>query len=247
MNGNVSLGGNLLVGRGIATGSTNIAIGNNALNALTSGTSNTIVGTSANSTGNPTNCTIIGADATCASYTKSTAIGKDATATASNQVVLGTATESVIIPRNIRYLSSPMVAYSFTTTTQSISNMSNTIINFPVADTRNGAYSGLTYSAGTFTNSNSYSVTLNVSVCASFASNSTGYRVIYISAPGVLNIISITDTSATNGDATCVSTSATFVLNAGETFNAKVFQNSGGALNIGWVSDLSTRISILVL
>ena len=71
-------------GGAITTGSYNTAIGHNTITTLTTGTNNTAIGYNAS-------ITSVGAF-------QSTVIGAGATTNASNRVVLGTSTESVIIP-----------------------------------------------------------------------------------------------------------------------------------------------------
>jgi hypothetical protein len=82
---NTFLGSN--AGLNVSTGYSNICIGLNAgvgATPLTTGSSNTLIGTSAITTLN--------------SVVNSTAIGAGATITANNQVVLGTSSETVIVP-----------------------------------------------------------------------------------------------------------------------------------------------------
>jgi hypothetical protein len=224
--------------------------GSSGVNATAIGYTSAAGGANATALGhgtiaNGTNGTAVGHNATTGTFTKSTAIGKDAAATASNQVVLGTSTETVIIPRTIRYLNSPMLAYQFNSSTQSLTNNAEILVNFPTADARNGTATGLTYSAGTFTNSNSYSVTLNIVSNISFAANATGIRVLWIntSGQGKVGTFYYATTSAAE---CCVCGSAIAVLNAGETLNISAYQNSGGALNIGGSTNLTTRVSVMV-
>jgi hypothetical protein len=110
-NANASTSGNNAIGYGAlqnSKASNNTAIGFYALPTVTSGGNNTAIGNSAGginggvgiTTGG--NNTFLGANTNVASggvaFTKSTAIGHEAIITASNQVVLGTSTESVVIP-----------------------------------------------------------------------------------------------------------------------------------------------------
>ena len=249
-------------GQNLSTGSNNTFIGMNSTSSTSVASNATIVGYAsqcssgdsptaigANSTANGANSTAIGANATTASFTNSTAIGKSATATASNQIMLGTSTETVIIPRNIRYLSPPMIAYSFTSTTQTINSTADVVINFPTADARNSIYTGITYSAGTFTNSNSYSVTISVSVCISIQHNPSNTRVVFI-AHSAQGRLAMTDINANTfaSEPTVLTTSGVFVLNSGESFYSAVFQNSGVSLIIGGnPATYANRISFLVM
>jgi len=82
----------------LTTGGSNTALGYQAGRAQTSGTNNTYIGALAQANAN--------------TYTNSTALGYNATITASNQVVLGTNTETVVIPNqiNFNYTSNPTLA-----------------------------------------------------------------------------------------------------------------------------------------
>jgi hypothetical protein len=96
---NVAIGVN--AGNVITTGYQNAIFGSAALHKTTTGYFNTAIGSSAgylNVSGN--NNTYLGyqANANAGTYNNSTAIGASATITASNQIVLGTASESVTIP-----------------------------------------------------------------------------------------------------------------------------------------------------
>lgn len=249
----------------LISGSSNTAVGYNSANAVNTGSGNTSIGASnapALTTGSnntflgkdiaPSNLTtgsnntFLGADTiTNLNCTKSTAIGQGATITASNQVVLGTSTESVIIPRNIRYLSSPMVAYGITGASQSLAH-GDTTINYNVADARNGSYTGLTNSSGTITNSNSYSVTISASACINFSTNSTGIRFVNFSVGGNTNIGSVLTTPVAT-DVTQICMSSVFVLNSGESFFVNVFQNSGSTLTAINSGNKCSRLSMLVM
>jgi hypothetical protein len=93
---------NVTVGKGSGNVSTNTAIGFQALKNYSSGSgSNTAIGYQAGSTiTSSANNTLLGylADVTSNSINNSTAIGYNAKATASNQIMMGTATEQVFIP-----------------------------------------------------------------------------------------------------------------------------------------------------
>jgi hypothetical protein len=93
------------------TGFYNVAIGSDALNSLSTGANNTMVGTASNTSGNPNSCSTLGYNTSCGSYTQSTAIGCNATATASNQIVLGTNTETVVCPNKLNVQGQPFTWY----------------------------------------------------------------------------------------------------------------------------------------
>jgi hypothetical protein len=84
-----------------ATGFSNSAFGYQALLANTTGINNTAIGSLAGdviTTGSNNTFLGYGADTNSGSYGNSTAIGANAIITASNQIVLGTSTETVYIP-----------------------------------------------------------------------------------------------------------------------------------------------------
>lgn len=99
----------LTLGKGGGNISTNTVFGYQALTSNTTGSNNVALGYqagqagTANTTGS--NNTYIGyqAQANAINYSNSTALGRGATITASNQIVLGTTTEKVIIPNQINY------------------------------------------------------------------------------------------------------------------------------------------------
>ena len=101
----------------LTTGGSNTALGFQAGRAQTSGTNNTYIGALAQANAN--------------TYTNSTALGYNATITASNQVVLGTTTETVVIPNqiNFNYTSNPTLAVGSIGYTYSSSISSITISN----------------------------------------------------------------------------------------------------------------------
>jgi hypothetical protein len=203
------------------------------------------IGTNSDGTGG--NSIAIGHGASTSTFGNSVAIGAGATCTVGNTIVLGTASQSVIIPRNIRYLSSPMFAYTFSTTAQLVAtNVDRTII-WTLADPRNGLYTGITYSSGVFTNSNSYSITVSVSASASFSPYAAGFRVLFIVTSGQ-GRLGMTDVTCNTSDPTVLSTSSTFVLNTTETFIIQVFHNAGVNLMVGEsIGTYTTRVSILVM
>jgi hypothetical protein len=148
----------------------------------------------------------------------------------------------------LRISNSPMIAYQFGTSTQSIFNNSLTDVLYPTADLRNGTLTGLSYApaTGIFTNSNAYSITLTVSASVSFANNTTGIRVIWIETSGQ-GRIGLCSLNTILGDPTACNITLTFVLNTTETFKVRCYQNCGGSLNIGGSTDFPSRVSVLVL
>jgi len=140
MTNNITGGDNTAVGHFSLTsntGSDNVAVGFEALSSNTSGSRNTAIGYrtgkvgTANTTG--TNNTFVGygAKTNGSGYTNSTALGSDAEITASNQIVLGTTTETVVIPNqiNFSYTSNPTLAVGSIGYTYSSSISSITVLN----------------------------------------------------------------------------------------------------------------------
>ena len=249
---NTAIGDAVLYGQvGSSTGSSNTGVGSGALSSITTGANNVAVGRNAGTSGTAittgSNNTFVGyqAQADGNGYSNSTALGSGAVITASNQVVLGTTNETVVIPRITRFLSPPV--YSRTnTTTQSIGNTSDVLVLFPSLVSGSSTYTGLTYSAGTFTNSNSYSIAVSITATLIFAVNTTGGRVAYI-LPSGLPRQGIVYTNATATYETCINISANFIMTAGSTFGVYVFQSSGGALNLTFTATAYSTVSIMVL
>ncbi len=103
---NTCLGANS--GNAISTTTTgqNVCIGYNSGLLISTGSNNTCVGSNANNTaGNTTltNSTAIGFNTNNANFSSSTAIGVGATNTSANQIILGTASETVSIPGSLTF------------------------------------------------------------------------------------------------------------------------------------------------
>lgn len=189
------------------TGSANSAFGYFGLKINTSGSFNTSVGGGAgqtNTTGSNNTYLGRGADANAATYSNSTALGSGATITASNQIMMGTSTETVTIPRIIRYVNSPCIIRKADGSQTVAANGSN-IILLLASSTFDGGFTGITYSAGTFTNSNSYTVTAQV--CLNIYKTQTG--------SGTLNVIL---NSSTYGNLTYTE----LAINGGGGFNVSL-------------------------
>ena len=97
------------------------AIGSMALSANTTGSNNTAVGYGAGAfvtTGSNNTCvgSQTGFASSATQYTKSTAIGYGATISLNNQIVLGTATESTVVPGNVAVGSAALPAYTLDVT-----------------------------------------------------------------------------------------------------------------------------------
>jgi len=137
---------------------------------------------------------------------------------------------TVSIPGKITYNTSPAILRN-ANSTQNIPSSSDTIVLFQTNSSRSGTLTGLTYSNGYFTNSNSYMITVTVNTTICFTNNTTGFRVVFLyhSAIGRLSLTSVT---ANNGDITMIGTGCTFTMNSGEYFVVNAYQNSGTGLTI---------------
>ena len=177
VNNTVGVGNSALAS---STASNNTAVGNTALNASTTGSNNTAIGCNANITGNPSNSTAIGCNSSCASYTQSTAIGYNATATANNQIVLGTATETVICPNNINLAVAPTMTYTTLPTfinsqigyTYNFKNTS--AFTFPASGTAVQIGSGLSFPVGVYHFSGQFMSSIGNATNWAMAFNTTG-------------------------------------------------------------------------
>ena len=243
----------ITVGRGGGDLSTNTVLGISALASNTTGANNTALGANAGTAGTAnltgSNNTYVGynAKANGSAYTQSTALGANAIITASNQVVLGTTTETVVIPRITRFLSPPII-YRTALGTQTLATTTDTIIEYPTLGT-SSTYTGITYSSGTFTNSNSYSIGVCITGYVVFNSNATGIRSVYIQNPVSLSRMGHMQVQAITvaGEPTIATASACIVMAAGESFRMVGFQSSGGTLTIGTSGSQVSAISIMVL
>jgi len=96
---NTAVGMNTLID--LTIGSNNTAIGGYAGGFSTTGSNNTCIGYNAASGTDASNSTAIGFNSRTNNYSSSTALGVNSTCTASNQIMLGTITENVVVPGNI--------------------------------------------------------------------------------------------------------------------------------------------------
>ena len=250
-------------------GTNAIAIGSNA-GQTNQGPNSIAIGSNSSVTG--TSSVAIGNNASTSTFTNSVALGTGATSTADNQIRLGTASQNVSILGNvgigtqtpqvplhvagnvrinngiINYTNSPMISYSFgTSSTQSIASSVDVSAIFPEADTRNGTMTGISYNTGTgiFTNTNAYSVTLNVSVSIAFLS--TGGEYLKIVSINTSNQGRVAFTRFASKQDGILSTSATFVLNANERFNIIVNSAQSGFIGSSISPLMVSRVSVLVM
>lgn len=103
-NSNVGVGDEVFTNISGTTSSYNVGIGTRSSIFYRSGSYNTVIGYSTNDNGaytSGTANTCIGSGTNTGNHTYSTAIGYGATCTASNQIMLGTSSETVVIPGSI--------------------------------------------------------------------------------------------------------------------------------------------------
>uniref|UniRef100_A0A6C0KKN5 Uncharacterized protein n=1 Tax=viral metagenome TaxID=1070528 RepID=A0A6C0KKN5_9ZZZZ len=214
-------------------GNCNTAVGNYALLNFTSSNNNTAVGSTAGSrrtTGSSN--TYIGTDADAAgnNYSNSTAIGYLSSITRSNEIVLGTSSELVTISRIERHLAPPIIIRK-ATTSQSIGG--GTTVLFPTSVYDNG-FTGLGYNSatGVFTNNNSYSICLNISVSVNLPANTSGLRALYITTgPNAADRYAIVMDKGINNTYSQHLTTL-LPLGSGGWFSADLWQNTGSNINI---------------
>jgi len=230
-------------------GANNTAVGNQALNDTTN-TNNTGIGTNAgklNTTGSSNTYVGYNALPNATNYSNSTALGAGAEITASNQVVLGTTTETVVIPRITRFLTPPVIL-RLASGTQTIPTSSDTTIEYSNLQSSSSTYTGLTYTTGTFTNSNSYSIGVCITGWVLFSPNTTGIRAAFIENPstGVRWGHTLVSATTVGTEPTIVNASANIVLAAGESFRMRGYQSSGSTLTVSTVGGAYAAISIMV-
>jgi len=213
------------------TNDQNTAVGYQSLRSTTSGTTNVAIGYQSgynNTTGSYNTYLVYGADTSCVSYVVSTAVGANSSITGNEQVVLGRATETVIIPRILRYLTPPIWirtangAQTFTNNSSSGVDWSNENYKSP--------YMPLTYASNTFTNSSGSIISVYVTAGYTFTHNGNGQRGLWICRNGEKDRICFALCAASDQDSTGLVVSGNFYLNNGETFHVRAYQSSGVTL-----------------
>lgn len=229
---NTAIGFNALVSN--TTGANNTAAGYNALGSNTTGSNNTAIGYNAGSANiDGSFNTYIGynANADAGNYSYSTAIGANALITGSNQIVLGTSAETVVLPRIVRHLAPPIIYY-YLNSGQTIAANTNTTILF-ITPTYSGTYTNIGYnsSTGIFTNNNPYTVGVTVSTSMRVVSGTaTGMCTISIvsSVYGAVSSRSV----ALGGFSPSVCCSATFPMNTNDTFYVRIYNTGTSAISL---------------
>lgn len=218
------------------TNNKNTAIGYQSLRSTTSGNTNSSIGYQSgynNTTGSYNTYLGYGADTSGVAYMASTAVGANSSISGVNQIVLGTPTETVIIPRIERFLTPPMMIRTIPSA-QSIANSTNTVVLWTTLNYQ-GSNVAISYNTATGGFSNAESHTIGVSVSASFvfSFNTTGNRALFILHSNTaygriahMEFIASNNTSAETG----LNVVGSFPLASGESFNVLVWQNSTVAL-----------------
>ncbi len=98
----------------LTSGNNNTVVGNDAGDGLSTGSNNTFIGTFANGSSTQSNATALGYSASTFLFDYSTALGYSATCTAANQVMIGTAAETVVVPGSL-YVNSSQTTVSGST------------------------------------------------------------------------------------------------------------------------------------
>lgn len=231
---NTAIGFNALVSN--TTGTNNTAAGYNALGSNTTGSNNTAIGYNAGSANvDGSFNTYIGynANADAGNYSYSTAIGANALITGSNQIVLGTSAETVVIGGKIRHPFIPNILFGGSNG-QSIESASTATVLFP-AFVYDGSYCGIGYSSATgiFTNNNPYTIGVTVSPSISVASPGIAGLMVSIvsSVYGVVASSGISGTTVSQAVTNCC---ATFPMANNDSFYVTVRNTKASAITINY-------------
>jgi len=130
----------------------------------------------------------------------------------------------------------PVLARAIDGSNQSVANNTTTTVLFTGIDTLaysyNSTNTGISYSSGVFTNVSGQTRTYQISYTIEFASNATGQRYAEISNDTSTGRYAINSLNALATGNHITTGSATLVLNNNDTFSIKVYQSSGGALDL---------------
>jgi hypothetical protein len=233
--GQAAIGLGFQTGLSVTTGGYNTAIGSRSLNTTTTGGFNVGIGYNSgidNAGGSFNTCIGYGTvNATPGSVRNTTTvIGADTAVGGSNRFTLGRISETVIIPRIERFLT-PVVWDRRANGAQVFTNAVEAVIDWSTEAYKSPQMTFLTYSAGTFTNNQSHQIHICVSASYAFANNGTGERALWILHSNVSYFrMSMVLMGAVSGDSTAMTVSGNFSLSAGENFQIRGFQSSGGNL-----------------
>jgi hypothetical protein len=141
----------------------------------------------------------------------------------------------------------PACLSRFHSTSQTINNNTQTTVLFDTIDNSiSVGVTGLSYSAGVFTNTTSTTLTFEVNFSLFISSNSSATRVVWISSSNTSNRIGASEVAPNSSGVNPVgmNSSGVVTLPANGTFQVNAFQNSGSTLSIVGVSTSPTVISI---
>jgi hypothetical protein len=129
--------GNYAFGSVLVTGKYNIGVGGSCFNSLTSGNNNVCIGHNSGkniTTGVSNTCLgdNTGFASTTTQYSSSTAVGKNAVISASNQIALGTATETVSVLGTLTTASATIANSQTLVSTNAAAITANTTLTFPL-------------------------------------------------------------------------------------------------------------------
>ena len=203
----------------------NTAIGYQSLRSTTSGNTNSSIGYQSgynNTTGSYNTYLGYGADASAGTYLVSTAVGANSSISGSNQIVLGRPTETVIIPRILRY-STPPLWIRTASSTQTLAGGTAPAIVWTTENYKS-PYMPLVINSGggannTFTNNTGSTLSVSVSASYSFAGDINGVRGLWLILNNVANRLIFHHTLANpSGQSTSLNISGNFILNNTEYF-----------------------------
>ena len=230
------------------TGVNNTAIGSGALSSNTTGSNNTAIGYnagSANVSGSYNTFIGYNANANADNYTYSTAIGANALITGSNQIVLGTSTETIVIAGSLIYNNLPTILFDGSNQ-QNLPANSTTTVLFPVSR-YSGTFINIGYdnNTGIFTNNNPYTigVTVSASVCASNPQTAGVMTSIISSAYGVVGSSGIYGIGTGQGCTTCT---ATFPMDISDNFYVIVRNTKSSAITINQSNGAGTNLMVKI-
>lgn len=231
------------------TNDQNTAIGYQSLRSTTSGNTNSSIGYQSgynNTTGSYNTYLGYGADTSGVAYTASTAVGANSSISGSNQIVLGRPTETVIIPRILRY-STPPLWIRTASSTQTFPGGGAAIVwtteNYKspymplVINTENNA----------FTNNTGSTLSVSVSASYSFTGNSSGARGLWLILNNLANRLIFHLTLANpSGQSTSLNISGNFLLNNTEFFQIIGYSSIPSAVSGDYNGNHPARIIITV-
>ena len=243
------------------TGGQNSSFGGNSLQSNTSGNYNSVLGFYSGSnitTGSFNTC--LGANTNIpATSNMSTAVGYGASCSTSNQVVLGTSTETVVIPgqftfnNNINSISSTKFSYlaNVTSDIQTQINNINTSFIPPINSTYQitRAYCTIIYNGTNyvFSNNNGFNSTLAFFPSTSTPSTSPHYLTLYLAVPtsnssSPSNIYFSVNANGSYDNSSAMAT--TFIVFS--VFNKNIYSVSGSnyyGFNLTWTTPNSTTFT----